>query len=245
MGGLRAICSPLLLSLLLVLSGCASLSGLLSSPREPAARAAPFDILGRVLVSYDGRAFTANVRWLHTADSDDLWLMTPTGQALAYLREDSAGATLTSADQTQYRATQIESLSKRALGWELPIRRLMHEVLDSGYRGVFDLEVLGSHYENHYNNKPPNDPATLVKVIPEAVSHPVLTGIPAQELPVMVENVWDRPHGVQSIRLPMRARAALMSARVTAAPASAKASAVVSPMPELAPVTSATWPSKS
>jgi sugar phosphate isomerase/epimerase len=26
---------------------------------------------------------------------------------------------------------------------ELPIHRLMHEVLDSGYRGVFDLEVLG------------------------------------------------------------------------------------------------------
>jgi sugar phosphate isomerase/epimerase len=26
---------------------------------------------------------------------------------------------------------------------ELPIRRLMHEVLDSGYQGVFDLEVLG------------------------------------------------------------------------------------------------------
>ena len=26
---------------------------------------------------------------------------------------------------------------------ELPIRRLMHEVLDSGYDGVFDLEVLG------------------------------------------------------------------------------------------------------
>lgn len=48
----------------------------------------------------------------------------------------------------------------------------------------FDLEVLGSHYENHYNNKPPKDPPTLVKVIPEAVTHPVLTGIPAQELPV-------------------------------------------------------------
>ncbi|MBI3414908.1 MAG: ThuA domain-containing protein [Verrucomicrobia bacterium] len=48
----------------------------------------------------------------------------------------------------------------------------------------FDLEVLGSHYENHYNNKPPKDPTTLVKVIPEAVTHPVLTGIPAQELPV-------------------------------------------------------------
>src|SRR5579864_4235045 len=26
---------------------------------------------------------------------------------------------------------------------ELPIRRLMQEILDSGYEGVFDLEVLG------------------------------------------------------------------------------------------------------
>ena len=26
---------------------------------------------------------------------------------------------------------------------ELPLRRLMHEVLDAGYRGIFDLEVLG------------------------------------------------------------------------------------------------------
>jgi sugar phosphate isomerase/epimerase len=30
---------------------------------------------------------------------------------------------------------------------ELPIRRLMHEVLDAGYQGVFDLEVLGPMIE--------------------------------------------------------------------------------------------------
>ena len=31
---------------------------------------------------------------------------------------------------------------------ELPLRRLMHEVLDSGYQGVFDLEVLGPRIES-------------------------------------------------------------------------------------------------
>jgi sugar phosphate isomerase/epimerase len=31
---------------------------------------------------------------------------------------------------------------------ELPLHRLMHEVLDSGYRGVFDLEVLGPKIES-------------------------------------------------------------------------------------------------
>ena len=31
---------------------------------------------------------------------------------------------------------------------ELPLHRLMHEVLDSGYMGVFDLEVLGPRIES-------------------------------------------------------------------------------------------------
>ena len=43
----------------------------------------------------------------------------------------------------------------------------------------------------------------------------------------------------------VRRASRLMSARTTAAPASAKAWAVARPMPELAPVTKATWPVKS
>lgn len=119
----RALGLPLFLALMLGLSGCASLT-----PAPRFARAAPFDVLGRVLVSYDGRGLTANVRWLHAQDTDEIWLMTPTGQALAHVREDAEGAVITTADQTQYRAAHVESLTQRALGWELPIARLQYWV---------------------------------------------------------------------------------------------------------------------
>jgi outer membrane lipoprotein LolB len=117
----RAFYLPVVLAVMFGFSGCASLT---SAPRVE--RAAPFDVLGRVLVNYDGRGLTANVRWLHARDTDEIWLMTPTGQALAHVREDAEGAVITTADQTQYRAAQVESLTRRALGWELPIARLQH-----------------------------------------------------------------------------------------------------------------------
>lgn len=115
---------PLLWLMVLAIGGCASL---FPSPRPPLAlRAAPFDVLGRVLVNFDGRALTANVRWRHTVESDDIWLMTPTGQALAYLREDDQGATFTGADQSTYRATSVAALTQRAMGWEFPTAQLQH-----------------------------------------------------------------------------------------------------------------------
>ena len=102
--------------------GCASVQPV----PEKAGRAAPFDVLGRVLVQYEGNAITANVRWLHARDSDELWLMTPVGQALAYVREDANGATLTGADKRQFSASRVEALTKQGLGWELPLARLQH-----------------------------------------------------------------------------------------------------------------------
>jgi len=113
-----------LLVAMAVLNGCASLA---LAP-ERVTRAAPFEIVGRVLVSYDGKGFTAGVRWAHAADADEVWLMTPTGQALAQIREDAEGATLVGVDQVKYRAGNIEAMTKRALGWELPAKRLQHWV---------------------------------------------------------------------------------------------------------------------
>ncbi len=113
-----------LMAAVLAVSGCA---GLLPS-RDAPPRAMPFDVLGRVRVSYQGTAITANYRWLHAVDADDIWLMTPTGQALAQIRRDFEGALITTADQKQYRALSVESLTKHALGWELPISRLQHWV---------------------------------------------------------------------------------------------------------------------
>ena len=114
----RAIFSLLLLS---VLGGCAVLA-----PRDAGPRAEPFDVLGRVLVSYDGRSFSSHVRWQHAAQFDELWLMTPTGQTLAHLREEGMGAVLTGTDQTKYYGASVEALTQQALGWEFPLARLQH-----------------------------------------------------------------------------------------------------------------------
>ena len=102
-----------------VLAACA---GLPAGERVP--RAAAFDLVGRVAVTHDGRAFSSGVRWQHLAEQDEIWLLTPTGQALAHIVSGPAGATLTGADQSQYHASDAESLTRRALGWELPVTRL-------------------------------------------------------------------------------------------------------------------------
>jgi outer membrane lipoprotein LolB len=103
-----------------VLAGCAALE-----PSPPPAPPAPaFELIGRVAVSYNGRAFSSGVRWEHTAERDELWLLTPAGQALAHIVGDADGATFTGSDRSQYRAGDIGSLIRRALGWEMPVTRL-------------------------------------------------------------------------------------------------------------------------
>lgn len=103
-----------------LLAACAALAPAPEVPRTPVR----FDLLGRVAVNYDGRAFSSNVRWQHAPERDEIWLLTPTGQTLAYIVDDAGGATLTGADQKQYRANNVESLTRQALGWELPLARL-------------------------------------------------------------------------------------------------------------------------
>ena len=117
----RAIYSLGAVGVLSLLGACVSLP-----PREAGLRAEPFDVLGRVLVSFDGKSFSSNMRWQHAAQSDELWLMTPTGQTLAHLHEDRSGATITATDQTQYHGSSVESLTQRGLGWEMPLARLQH-----------------------------------------------------------------------------------------------------------------------
>jgi outer membrane lipoprotein LolB len=103
-----------------VLAGCAALE-----PAPPPSPPAPaFELIGRVAVSYDGRAFSSGVRWQHGAERDELWLLTPAGQALAHIVGDASGAIFTGSDRSQYRAGDIGSLIRRALGWEMPVTRL-------------------------------------------------------------------------------------------------------------------------
>lgn len=102
----------------LALAACAAIA-----PPPPAAHA-PFDIVGRVAVNSEGRAFSSNVRWQHAGGRGELWLLSPLGQTIAHIESDANGATLTASDKRQYRAESVEALTRQALGWELPLSRL-------------------------------------------------------------------------------------------------------------------------
>jgi outer membrane lipoprotein LolB len=102
-----------------LLSACALLQ-----PERPAERARAFDLVGRVAVNHEGRAFSGGVRWEHTVERDEIWLLTPVGQALAHIVGDAQGATYTGADRSRHGARDIASLTRRAFGWELPIEHL-------------------------------------------------------------------------------------------------------------------------
>jgi len=106
----------------LLLAGCAAL------PARDTAPPASFDLLGRLLAGAEGRAISAGFRWIHGTSRDEIWLMSPTGTTLAHISSDEAGATLTSADQQEYRAFSAESLIHRVLGWPLPLAELRHWV---------------------------------------------------------------------------------------------------------------------
>jgi len=102
------------------LAGCAALE-----PARPVLPRAPaFDLVGRMAVTHDGRAFSSGVRWQHAAERDEIWLLTPLGQALAHIVDDAEGAVITGSDRRQYRARDVEALTRRTLGWELPVARL-------------------------------------------------------------------------------------------------------------------------
>lgn len=100
-----------------LLVACAAIS---PPPRAPV----PFDLIGRVAVSYDGRSFFSNVRWNHLPAGDEIWLLTPAGQTLARIVSNEDGATLTTADHHEYSSSDVESLTRQALGWGLPLSHL-------------------------------------------------------------------------------------------------------------------------
>ena len=114
---------------LALLAACATVA---LAPRDPQA----FDLLGRALVAYRGGSITANLRWEHAADRDEIWLMTPTGQTLAHILDTPDGATLTRADQQQYRASNVEALTRQGLGWVLPVSLLQYWVRGSAAPGA-------------------------------------------------------------------------------------------------------------
>ena len=122
-------CCALLFAALLF--GCAA-NPLAPVPPNEAA----FDLAGRIAVRYQERAFSSALRWKQDAAGDELWLNTPLGQTVAYLQDGRDGATLTTAEQKQYRAQSIEALTQSAFGWRFPLAGMRYWVLGQAAPGV-------------------------------------------------------------------------------------------------------------
>jgi len=114
--------------------GCASLPVPPEEPEAaPRAQAAvdaggAFRLNGRIGVSHNGESFSGSLRWRHSAEGDEIFILSPLGQGVARISRNLAGASLETAEGRDYRAADVESLTEEVLGWRLPASGLQYWV---------------------------------------------------------------------------------------------------------------------
>jgi outer membrane lipoprotein LolB len=96
-----------------------------STPASPlAAQAASFELTGRLSARRGNDALSANFRWTHEPQRDELDLSSPLGQTIARLSSDASGVRLQTPDGRVQTAEDWAALTTRALGWPLPVEGL-------------------------------------------------------------------------------------------------------------------------
>lgn len=121
------------LALVLLLS-CAS--GPPVAPVETTTTIDEFELKGRVAVKFDGRGYSARLRWHHEAASDAMWLYSPVGSTLATVVAKGNHATLVTAKKETFSSDNVQQLTRDVLGWDLPLTGLRHWVLGRADPGV-------------------------------------------------------------------------------------------------------------
>ncbi len=114
--------------------GCAfalaACAGLTPDQAAPSAAFAPpstsFEAAGRLSVRHGADALTANFRWRHDGDRDDLDLASPLGQTIARLSGGRDGVTLRTADGRVATAPDWTALTAQSLDWSLPVDGLAY-----------------------------------------------------------------------------------------------------------------------
>lgn len=111
------------LSGLLLLSGCAQIpKATIWRPQvEPPAS---FRLEGRISVKAEQESFSGGLVWRRDARGEELLLRTPLGQGVAELRGAADGVELVDAQGRAHRAADADSLARRVLGLDLPVRGL-------------------------------------------------------------------------------------------------------------------------
>jgi len=91
---------------------------------KPPAGALEFSFSGRIAARYGQESFTGNIAWRHARDGDELLISTPTGQGVAQIVRQGEAVLLKTAEPREYRDSDSESLTKRVLGFPVPIEGL-------------------------------------------------------------------------------------------------------------------------
>ncbi|MEP6942760.1 MAG: lipoprotein insertase outer membrane protein LolB [Betaproteobacteria bacterium] len=116
------------LAVLLAISGCAALSDVAASSVRARGAFVPaqekFEASGRVSLRHGAQALTANFRWLHQGERDEIDLASPLGQTLARLSGAPGAVSLRLADGSATSAPDWATLMSRSLEWALPIEGL-------------------------------------------------------------------------------------------------------------------------
>jgi outer membrane lipoprotein LolB len=117
-----------------LLWGCAELplpppDELEAASRPQAAQAGiAFRLAGRIGVLHNGESFSGSLRWRHSVEEDEIFLLSPLGQGVARIVRNPEGVFLETAEGQTYRAGDVESLTEEVLGWRLPARGLQYWV---------------------------------------------------------------------------------------------------------------------
>ena len=69
------------------------------------------------------------MRWLHEDGSDAIWLYSPVGSTIATLYANQEVATLVTSKQETFQSSDVQTLTRDVLGWDLPLTGLKYWVL--------------------------------------------------------------------------------------------------------------------
>lgn len=131
--------------LVLFIAGCSSVPTGQLALRPSSAEQKPFVLNGRISIRHDGGRSSANIRWTHHAEADEILLMAPLGYTVARIRSDTQLVILDTADK-HYTAHNTGELTENVLGWYLPLAGLRYWVLalpEPDGKAIIEHDALG------------------------------------------------------------------------------------------------------
>lgn len=137
--------STALILVALVLGGCAAAPVQTGVSTVPAGVLA-FTLSGRIAVKHGEQGFSGGLRWVHGDAEDEISLNSPLGQTVARITGSREGYRLVTSEGRQFSAPDSEALTRGALGWDLPVRGLIHWVRaknDPARDAIIDIDGEG------------------------------------------------------------------------------------------------------